>query len=262
MLGALTNLARSGQRPIRTEIVLAALVDEEHRQAGSRALADSGFQAGLAIVGEPTRLRVVTAHKGAAWLTLETRGRAAHGARPELGRNAVHVMARIVDLLETRYAGQLRRRRHPLLGHPSVNVGFIQGGRQANIVPDHCLIEVDRRTIPGESNASVRREVRQLLRQHGLSGRLRDTKDGLPCWPLETSPALPWVRQLFKVTRQSKPIGADYFSDASVLACGGIPSVLFGPGDIAQAHKPEEWISLASLERGTELLTRFLRSLP
>src|SRR5437667_352318 len=101
--------------PRQTEILFAGLVDEENAQAGSRSLAGSGLKADLAIVGEPTRLQVVTAHKGSLWLELETRGKSAHGSRPDLGRNAVHEMARIVDLLQTKYAKQLRRRRHPLL---------------------------------------------------------------------------------------------------------------------------------------------------
>ena len=262
MLTALLTLVRSGRRPLETEIEFVGLVDEENRQAGSRDLVRTGFTADLAVVGEPTRLRVVTAHKGAAWLTLETRGQAAHGARPELGRNAVHEMARVVDLLETRYAATLRRRRHPLLGHPTVNVGFIHGGRQANIVPDECVIEVDRRTIMGESNAGVQREIKALLKQSGLKVWLGDSKDGLPCPPLDTDAKRPLVQRLFACAGQKAPMGVDYFSDASVLALGGIPSVVFGPGDIAQAHRPDEWIALASLAQGTAVLTEFLRSLP
>ena len=97
MLGALCELARAKTRPLETEIVFAGLIDEEHAQAGSRALAAGRLKADLAIVGEPTRLQVVTAHKGCLWLHLETHGRAAHGATPHLGKNAVHEMARIVD---------------------------------------------------------------------------------------------------------------------------------------------------------------------
>jgi acetylornithine deacetylase/succinyl-diaminopimelate desuccinylase-like protein len=262
MFSAVAALARQGPRPANTQIVLAVLVDEEQNQSGSRALVRSGFKADFAIVGEPTCLRVVTAHKGAAWLTLETRGRAAHGARPELGRNAVHEMARVVDFLEGRYARQLRRKQHPLLGSPTVNVGLIRGGLQANVVPDRCLIEVDRRTIPGETTMGVRREVRALLQRQGLRAGVSDSKAGLPCLPMETDASLPWVRQLLALTGQPRPAGVDFFSDASMLAHGGIPTVLFGPGDIAQAHTQNEWISLASLNRAAALLTAFLRSLP
>ena len=261
LLTALTELARSERRPGQTEIVFAGLVDEENGQGGSRALVAKGFKADLAIVGEPTRLQIVTAHKGDLWLQLERRGKAAHGARPELGRNAVHAMARIVDLFETDYAAALRKRAHPLLGHPTINVGSIAGGSQPNIVPDRCRISVDRRTIPGENEAGVRREIQSLLRKHKLSARLLNVRNA-PCPPLETNSKLPLVKQFLASVGQAKPIGADYFCDAAVLASGGIPSVVFGPGDIAQAHTADEWISLRQLEQGTRMLLRFFQSLP
>jgi len=261
MMSALLKLAGSSRRPRETEIVFAGLVDEENGQGGSRALAAKGFKADLAIVGEPTRLKVVTAHKGDLWLQLETRGLAAHGSRPELGRNAVHEMARIVDVFQTDYAATLRRRHHRLLGHPTVNVGTIAGGSQPNIVPDRCRISIDRRTIPGETESGVRREIRELLRRRRLRAGLLNIR-GAPCPPLETNVRLPWVRGFLSSVRQSSPVGVDYFCDAAVLAGGGIPSLVFGPGDIAQAHTADEWISLAQLEEGTRLLFRFLQSLP
>jgi succinyl-diaminopimelate desuccinylase len=262
MFSALLELAAARQQLASTEIVFAALVDEESGQAGSRFLARSGFKADLAIVGEPTNLRIVTAHKGDLWLQLETRGKAAHGARPELGRNAVHAMAKIVDLLETDYARQLRRNRHPLLRHATINVGTISGGRQPNIVPDQCLIRIDRRTIPGENDAAVKREILAFIRRHGLLATMTDTKNDEPAPPMETNPRLPLVRQLLHCARQKKAAGVDFFSDAGVLAGAGIPSVLFGPGDIAQAHTADEWVARDQLEQGTRLLVRFLQSLP
>ncbi|HEY2951347.1 MAG TPA: M20/M25/M40 family metallo-hydrolase, partial [Verrucomicrobiae bacterium] len=248
MWAALSEVARSRRRPKQTEIIFAALVDEESGQGGSRALVASRLKANLAIVGEPTRLQVVTAHKGDLWLQLETTGKAAHGARPDLGRNAVHTMSKIVHLLETKYARALRRRRHPVLGHPTINVGSIVGGRQPNIVPDHCVITMDRRTIPGETDAGVKREIKGFLGQHSLAARMSDFKI-VPCHPLATSWRAPLVQQFLKIARQTKAVGVDYFSDAGVLAHGGIPSVVFGPGDIAQAHTPDEWISIDQLER-------------
>ena len=261
-LSALLNLAAAKKRPASTEIVLLALVDEENGQAGSRFVAKSGFKADLAIVGEPTRLQIVTAHKGDLWLQLETRGKAAHGSRPELGRNAIHVMAKIVDLLETDYARELRKRRHPLLRHATVNVGTISGGRQPNIVPDRCAIRIDRRTIPGENDAAVKREILQFIRRHGLSATLIDTKQEEPAPPMETSIRLPLVQELLRGAGQKKPVGVDFFTDAGVLAAAGIPSVVFGPGDIAQAHTADEWVAVSQLERGTKLLSRFLGALP
>jgi acetylornithine deacetylase/succinyl-diaminopimelate desuccinylase-like protein len=262
MLTAVLNVARSSQRPRETEIIFAALVDEENNQSGSRALVATGFQADLAIVGEPTRLKVITAHKGDLWLTLRTRGKAAHGARPELGRNAVHAMARVVDLLQTNYGGRIARRRHRLLGCATVNVGSIRGGMQPNIVPDTCEIAVDRRTLPGETDAGVIREIRSLLKQHGLAAEVLDDKAMAPCWPMETNPNLPLVRSLMGVGKQRGPLGVHFFSDASIFAHGGTPAVLFGPGDIAQAHTADEWISIHSLKHATEMLTTFLQNLP
>ncbi len=261
MLTALCELADSKSRPLETEIVFAGLIDEEHAQAGSRALAASGFKADMAIVGEPTRLQVVTAHKGSLWLDLETRGKAAHGATPQLGKNAIHEMARIVDLLETDYAAQLRKRKHPLLGAATVNVGKISGGTQPNIVPDFCKISVDRRTLPGETDAKVKREIAAFLRFMKLSANISSTKLA-PALPLETNYKLPLIQQYLKCVGQTKPLGVHYFCDAAILSAGGIPSVVFGPGDIAQAHTEDEWISLTELERGKNLLLQFLNSLP
>lgn len=262
MLVALCTIAKSKRRPQQTEIVFAGLVDEENGQSGSRALAKSRFKADLAIVGEPTNNQIITAHKGNVWFQLDTHGKAAHGSRPELGRNAVHAMARIVDALETDYAAMLRQRRaHPLLGHGTVNVGTIRGGTQPNIVPDSCVITVDRRTLPGETEASVKREVQTFLARKKMKADFRLARNA-PCMPLETSVKIPLVRQFLHCAGQRQPLGVNYFCDAAVLAEGGIPSVVFGPGDIAQAHTVDEWISLRSLERATAKLVRFLSVQP
>ncbi len=261
MMTALCDLAQSPQRPAETEILFIGLIDEENAQAGSRAIAARGLKADLAIVGEPTRLQVVTAHKGSLWLRLETRGRSAHGSTPELGRNAILEMARIVELLETDYAARLARRRHLLLGCATVSVGVISGGSQANIVPDQCSISVDRRTLPGETQDRVWRELRALLRKNKLTATCEDSKLA-PCLPLETDPRSPLVARLLHSVGQRKGAGANYFCDAAVLAGAGIPSVAFGPGDIAQAHTADEWIELKSLERARALLLKFLRALP
>ncbi|HEY4415558.1 MAG TPA: M20/M25/M40 family metallo-hydrolase [Verrucomicrobiae bacterium] len=260
MLSALIALAKAKTRPLETEIIFAGLIDEENAQAGSRALVKK-FKADLAIVGEPTRCQIVTAHKGSLWLRLETRGRAAHGATPHLGKNAVHEMARVVDVLETAYAAQLRQRKHKLLGTGTVNVGKISGGKQPNIVPDQCEILVDRRTLPGETEAGVRREIIARLQAKKLSARITSDKS-VPCLALETDYKRPLVQAFFRSVGQAKPIGVDYFCDAAVLAAGGIPSIVFGPGDIAQAHTADEWISLAGLERAQALLVKFFNSLP
>jgi len=261
MLSALCEVAGNKQRPHETEIIFVGLVDEENGQGGSRALAKSKLKADLAIVGEPTQLKLVTAHKGSLWLQLESQGKAAHGAKPELGENAVHEMSRVVEFLETTYRAKLKARRHPLLGHATNSVGTICGGSQPNIVPDSCAITIDRRTLPGETEAGVRNEIQSLLKKNCLAASFSNNKN-LSCLPMETNPELPLVRQFLGILGQTKPVGVDFFCDASVLSRAGIPSVVFGPGDIAQAHTADEWISLRSLERAKDLLVNFLQSLP
>ena len=142
-----------------------------------------------------------------------------------------------------------------------VNVGTISGGTQPNIVPDICKISIDRRTLPGETETKVKNEIAALLRTKNLSANISSAKLA-PALPLETNHKLPLVQKFLKSIGQSKPLGVHFFCDAAILSAGGIPSVVFGPGDIAQAHTADEWISLSELERGENLLLRFLNSLP
>ncbi len=261
MLMALLTMATKGPRPKHTEIIFAGLIDEENSQLGSRSLAASGFKANLAIVGEPTQLKVVTAHKGDLWLRVQTRGKSAHGAKPHLGKNAVHLMAKIVDVIETEYSKDLKRKTHPLLGNATVNVGSIQGGTQPNIVPASCTISIDRRTLPHETVAGVLRELRCLFAKHGLRAVISNSK-GAPAPSLETDPKLPLVKSFLETTGQTSSIGADFFCDAAILAASGIPSVVFGPGDIAQAHTDNEWISVAMLNQAVAQFMRFFQKQP
>ena len=260
MFHAMEHLAQR-HRPTNTEIVFIGFVDEECNQTGSRAFSKLKLKANLALVGEPTRCRVVAAHKGDLWLRLSTRGKAAHGARPELGRNAVHTMAKCIDSIETEYAQNLEKKRHPVLGPPTINTGIVRGGSQPNIVPDVCEADLDRRTLPGESFTKISREIGEVLKKRGLKARLTNVK-GYTCPAMETDPTLPMVQQLMRTVRQTKPLGVDYYCDAANIATTGVPAIVWGPGDIAQAHTADEWISIRQLERGMDVLTRFLLSLP
>ena len=140
-------------------------------------------------------------------------------------------------------------------------MGRIQGGTQPNIVPRDCLIAIDRRTLPGETEFGVKREILRLLNHHGLRAKFENLRTE-PSPALETNPSHPWIQLLCVEARRKRTVGVHYFCDAAPLAAGGIPSIVFGPGDIAQAHTSHEWISVASLDRGTTILERFLRNLP
>jgi acetylornithine deacetylase/succinyl-diaminopimelate desuccinylase-like protein len=260
MLTAVLEVAKKRGAAHETEIVFCAFVDEEDGQNGSRRLARTGFKADLAIVGEPTKLKAVTAHKGDLWLKIETHGKAAHGSKPYLGKNAVLAMCPIVEWLENDYAAKLRRQKHWLLGSPTISVGAIRGGTQANVVPDRCEIIIDRRTIPGERESAVVGELKRFLKTQEHA-RLVNYKQN-PCLPMETNLNLPLVREFMGQIGQTEAEGVDFFCDSAVLSAAGIPCVVFGPGDIAQAHTSDEWISLTQLERATTILEKFLLSLP
>lgn len=263
MFYSLLDLAADANRPAGLELCFVGLVDEENAQLGSRAFAQHWDQhcgkTDLAIIGEPTNLQIVTAHKGDFWLALETKGKAAHGARPDFGENAIIKMSEILLALETKYASALKRKSHKLLGNATINVGVIRGGNQPNVVPDHCVIHVDRRTLPGESFSAVKREIQSIANSIGVDLKITNLRDHLAP-ALETNPDLPAVKQFLKATGQSQTYGVDYFCDAAIIAEAGVPCIVFGPGDIAQAHTAKEWISVSSLRRATALLSRYLRS--
>jgi len=259
MAQALIRLSQAAVRPQNTEILLAVMVDEEYAQGGSRKFAQSGFPIDLAIIGEPTKLRAVTAHKGALWMKARTRGQSAHGARPQLGHNAIYDMARFVHYLATDYQVGLKSKAHSLLGAPTLNVGEIHGGAQPNIVPESCEITLDRRTIPGESDESIRRDLVDTLDQLGIDGTIEDLK-GLESPPLDTDPQLPEVQRFLKHLPDPNPIGVDYFCDGAILGAAGIPSVVFGPGNIDQAHTKDEWVECDQVTRACSILFDYLSS--
>ncbi|MBT3666798.1 MAG: M20 family metallopeptidase [Opitutae bacterium] len=258
---AFYNLAKNGPLPNETEIIFIGLVDEEFGQAGSRKLAKIGPKADLAIAGEPTELKVVTAHKGNIWLQLETTGKAAHGATPHHGKNAIHLMIPILKILFEEYPKILRTREHPLLGSPTLNIGQISGGSQPNIVADRCIIDLDRRTIPGESEESVKLEIQALFRKQKLPTPTFSLSRSVPCPPLDTDSNFPMVQSFLRATGKRKTHGVPYFTDASPISMGGTPALVFGPGNIAQAHAKDEFIEIKQLEKAQAIVEKFLKGL-
>ena len=259
---ALLDLASSSERPLETEIIFVGLVDEEFAQAGSRAFAKSTITGDLAIVGEPTGLDVVSSHKGSLWIQLETTGRSAHGSTPEKGINAIEKMHQAMNLLLGEYQNSLNSKSDPLLGRPTLSLGTIKGGDQPNIVPRRCQLELDRRTIPGESPESVIKELDDLFGELGESAPTIKISRTVPCPPLQTNQDLPFPKLLLKCADKYQTKGVPYFTDASPLSMGGTPALVFGPGDIDQAHAEKEWIDLEELEKAHSIVLNFLKSLP
>ena len=245
---------------IDTDVYFVGAVDEETGCAGSRELIRSGFKVDAAIVGEPTGLDVVISHKGGVWWKVKVRGKSAHGSNPGIGKNAIYQMSRIIQLIEEDVVANLKRSSHPLLGHPTINVGTIRGGEKINVVPNLCEIEIDRRTLPGEDPDDIIREfVEQVgdLRDGGdeLSVDIEDVECHLA---LETDPEARIVKVLKSCVAgrvgKSELKGVSYFSDAGPFSSAGISSVVFGPGDIEQAHTDDEYVELEQVFRATEII--------
>jgi acetylornithine deacetylase len=265
MLGAFARLVR--QRPPGCpRVLMACTVDEEHTFLGVQRLVRGDLRGGvsgpvLAVVAEPTCLDIVHAHKGAVRWTLHTTGRSCHSSRPELGVNAIYRMAGLLSLVE-RYAGELAASRaDALLGPATLSVGRIEGGTSVNTVPDHCRAEVDRRVLPGETAQGVRQEFDAWLRKYAAEGSAFSCSDiWLNCPALSPQGSEELVARLGAAinmecgTHRVRPV--PYGTDASTLAEAGIPSVVFGPGNIDQAHTCDEWVDVAEVETASTILYR------
>lgn len=251
-LAAVSALARAGVEP-NGRLLLQLVADEEALGAlGTKALLDAGHCEGVdeAVVGEPTDMHLVTAERGAAWFKIVTEGVSAHGSTPQLGVNAIEHMARVVPAV----ASMRFRKLHELLGAPTVNVGVVRGGSKVNMVPDHCEIEIDRRTIPGETRDEVIGEFEAVLdelrSEHpDLQAKIADVSWAEPC----ESPEGTTMRDLLAESREAfevegSEIGYMGATDARFLiAEAGIPTVIFGPGDVRQAHTTGEHVAVGQL---------------
>jgi acetylornithine deacetylase/succinyl-diaminopimelate desuccinylase-like protein len=248
MLAAFARLVRE-RPPGSASVLLACTVDEEFTHTGSSRLAATDHGAEVAIVAEPTLLNLVDCHKGALRWKIRTTGVACHSSTPHLGVNAIFRMGRVLEVLQG-YSGALARSTpDPILGAPSLSVGRIEGGQSVNVVPDWCEIEIDRRMIPGEEAATCLEEARALLQARlGDEGGI---EFGQP-WvnmPALSPRASAWIEPLqgaieAATGRRPQVMGVPFGTDAGPLSARGTPCVVFGPGDIAQAHTKDEWIEL------------------
>lgn len=261
MLAAFARLVRE-KPPGSAKVTLAFTVDEEHSGLGVQALMSSGFRADYAIVAEPTLMNIVNAHKGVVRWALETTGTACHSSRPDQGVNAVYRMARLVRGVEeyARVLGGLPP--HPVLGPRTISVGRIGGGVSPNTVPDSCRADVDRRLLPGETAEGATADLEAFLRAlPGVDFPFTLARSPAGCPPLgpDLSAALveSFGAAIDSVTGAHTVHAVPFGTDAATVAAAGVPAVIFGPGDIAQAHTKDEWIDLSQLEPAAEILFRF-----
>ncbi len=247
---AASALAQSGI-PLDGDLLVTAVMDEEVGSQGARRLAPS-VAADHAIVGEPTGLDVVVAHRGSFRPVIAVKGRAAHASQPALGVNAVYHAARAIAAFEA-YAGTLGGRAHPLVGSPTLAVTIVHGGHKENVIPDRCEFTIDRRLIPGETEAEAQAGIERVLdgvraghpHFRAAIARLLPTTGG----PAETAPDAPIVGALTRAGRAV--LGRDPGLAGFPAACdmvhfrsAGIPTAVLGPGDLACAHTADEWVEV------------------
>ena len=258
MLWALYKL-RDEIAELPVEVHFAGFMSEESAQLGSQHFARHHGPYDFALVAEPTNLQTVLKHKGCLWADLHTHGRAAHGAIPEQGENAIVKMAALVRALDGGFRRTLATKggKDSWLGRSTINLGIIQGGTRSNIVADHCALRVDIRTTPKlAGNGGTLRVLRDFVKQQDPSATITPLPETMP---LDTDARNPFVRQL--VSCGAGLAGAPWFCDAAFLAAAGTPAIAIGPGSIAQAHTKDEYITVRDLERGAAFFMKFLRSL-
>jgi succinyl-diaminopimelate desuccinylase len=252
-LEAVAALKASGFQPLGT-LELALVADEETMGfKGAAFLVEEGhMRPDVAIVGEPTSLRIVRAQRGAAWFRVRTRGVAGHGSAPERGVSAIRHMAEIVLRLDE----TLPDIAHPVLGGPSLNVGTIHGGEKVNIVPAGCLIEVDRRSLPQESAEDVTRSIERAVELARERFPDIDAEVELAFYgdPFEVPEDADVVRVAAGAAtevleRDAELIGFRGASDARFLADAGADVIVWGPGQIELAHTARESVDLVEVEQ-------------
>ena len=247
----------------RGRLIVACVADEEYESLGADALVKE-WTADAAIVTEPTDLTLAVGHKGFAWLEIVTHGRAAHGSRPQEGRDAIVDMARVLLALASQDRELQSRAPSEHQGTASLHASIISGGRELSVYPDHCVLQMERRTVSGEDDGVVLGEVGALLAalraaDGGFRGDAR-LKTSRPPYRLSPSAPLPTALAAVLASRglPAGPVGMSFWTDAAILAGAGIPSVLFGPGG-AGLHSVEEYVNLADVDVCRDVLVETVR---
>ncbi len=234
-------------------LVVACVVDEEHASLGADALV-TRWRADAAVVTEPTDLEIAVAHKGFEWVEIETEGVAAHGSRPREGRDAIRLMARVLNGLDHLDRRLQAEPPHPLLGTASLHASLIEGGRELSSYPDRCHLQMERRSIPGEAPGIAAREVDELLtRLRAEDPEFKAASRAMFArshYEIAADHELPHAMRralsAFAPSLSRTPIGMSFWTDAAILGDAGIPSILFGPIG-AGLHSVEEWVDAQSV---------------
>ncbi len=245
---------------LRGDVILTAVADEEFASIGTASIVKS-WRADAAIVTEPSHLDLCVAHRGFVWLEVETHGIAAHGSRPALGVDAIAKMGHVLVGLEALDRELRAAPTHALLHSGSLHASLIAGGQELSSYPAHCLLAIERRTIPGETVAVVEGQIQAILDRltatdPQFKATLRTTLVRDPFEIAQQEPIVQLLRAQIAQNRGHAPkvYGDQPWMDTAILSAAGIPSVIFGPTG-AGAHAVEEWVDLASVAQCADVLT-------
>ena len=241
--------------PLKGSLVLAAVIDEEAHGIGAQCLVESGLKADWAVIGEPTGNTPVIVSNGQINFEFTLHGQAGHGSTPSSGHSAILDGIYLANAILKYAERELPGRSHPLVGPASINIGTFCGGVQTSIIADTCTITVDRRVSPGETTGKAVREMESILAEvraeyPGLEATLSIPYCLPPVEISEDEAVVGALRRAAEVFtgKRPEPAGMRATTDAATLAgSGGISTVVFGPGSIAQAHKPDEFIDVDEL---------------
>jgi acetylornithine deacetylase len=231
----------------RGTLLLALVCDEEYASLGADDFVRR-HRADGCVLTEGSEGDLIVAHKGFAWIEVRTEGRAAHGSRWDLGESAISKMGRIVAALDAFDRGELRERTHPLVGPASLHCSRVEGGVGLSTYAPSCTLQVERRTLPGETAEQAVREIEEVVRAAGEEARVTCAFSRSPLPPETESMVARAARAgIRRVTgADAKEAGVGYWMDAAVFAEAGIPAVDFGPTGLG-AHEAVEWVSLDSV---------------
>jgi len=250
---------------LKQPLIILATADEETSMAGAKALVDRKLpQAQYAIIGEPTGLRPVNMHKGMLMEAIRLQGRSGHSSDPALGNSALEAMYCVIGALRD-WRDELQHTHHNAcfaVPVPTLNLGHIHGGDNPNRICPACELHIDLRPLPGMDPQQLREELRHrtlaVLRDSGIHASFEALLDGVPAMQTPASAAI--VQLAEKLTGHS-PEAVAFGTEAPYLNQLGIETVVLGPGDIEQAHQPDEYLALERLTPTIEILTQMINTI-
>ncbi|ACB85426.1 M20 family metallopeptidase [Natranaerobius thermophilus] len=249
-------------------LAFAGVIDEEQSCRGTEYIVKNGPVPDMVVVAEPTDMKVCPAHKGMEWIEVTFKGQASHGSRPREGINAVLLASEFSLKVQNELLPKLEQRHHEIAGQASINVGKIQGGDDPNIVPDTCVVQLDRRWLPDETIESITEEVTELankVTKNNSKGKysvrgMREATAALLNTPHSTDVNSSLVQEALHIVshvfpdREPGPVAFKGWSDAAQLSNNlGTKGIVVGPGNIAQAHATLEYIDVEEIVKSVHV---------